>query len=100
MHAVSMISQRLMAHPESHGVAGLVRHQKTNAILKNVRVLEARERHRIFRSLTRRRIEGVSRSCQALGIHRVTKLCGLRSSQVSLRIFYLDSQPVPRPLKA
>jgi hypothetical protein len=43
-----MISQRLMAHPASHGVADLVRHQKTNAILKNVRVLEARERHRIF----------------------------------------------------
>jgi hypothetical protein len=48
MYPGSMISQRLMAHLAGHCVATLVRHQKTDAILKNVRVPKARERHRIF----------------------------------------------------
>jgi hypothetical protein len=50
MHAVGMISQRLVTHPARHSATVLIRHQEPNAVLFEVFVAEACEGHRVILS--------------------------------------------------
>jgi hypothetical protein len=45
MQSVGVVSQRLVAHPANHCAALVVHHQKTNAIMEKVQILQPNKRH-------------------------------------------------------